>query len=49
MIYPVCVGVNCEDKREIHITFNQNQVKDDCSFDATRIKKQHFIPFNFTT
>lgn len=33
IIFPVCVGEDCEDLQEIHIIFNDNKVSSTCNFD----------------
>jgi hypothetical protein len=35
IIFPVCVGIDCNEKQEIHIVYNHNEVSNDCSFSDT--------------
>ena len=46
IIFPVCVGIDCNEKQEIHIVYNHNEVSNDCSFSDTATSKFELSDLN---
>ena len=37
IIFPICLGINCSNKSEIHIVYNKNKVSDRCEFNYSKL------------